>query len=59
MVISSTIFKDLKYQHTWTDATFTYGLNFASLEDANSFSEAMNQAVQKLAGTLAFLSISS
>eukprot|EP00727_Mastigamoeba_balamuthi_P013815 m51a1_g9056 putative ena vasp-like protein isoform x2 (285) ;mRNA; f:59630-61200 len=53
VVVNSPLYKDLKYQrassmfHQWSDARFAYGLNFASLEEAESFASAVESAANK------------
>lgn len=57
VVINSPIFKELQYQkaseifHQWSDGKLSYGLNFASPQDANAFSGMVNDCVNKLKGT--------
>ena len=54
MVINSPIYKELFYQkssetfHNWNDNAYLYGLNFASLTDANNFAETMQISVDSL-----------
>jgi len=56
VVINSAIFKDLPYQrvsatfHQWTEPRNSYGLNFASQDDATLFADTMEQCVEKLKG---------
>ena len=53
-MINSSIFKELAYGkasdtfHNWADAVHMYGLNFASLEDANAFEASVAQCIEKL-----------
>jgi hypothetical protein len=53
-VINSPIYKELNYQksaetfHNWNDNVRLYGLNFASLPDANNFSQTVQNAVDLL-----------
>lgn len=54
VVINSQVERDTMYQkpsetfHNWNDEFNMYGLNFASLEDAHSFSESMSSAIDAL-----------
>lgn len=54
MVINCAILKGLKYNqatptfHQWRDNRQVYGLNFASREDAESFSQGMMTALNEL-----------
>lgn len=54
VVINCAIMKGLKYNqatptfHQWRDSRQVYGLNFASREDAENFSQAMLTALETL-----------
>eukprot|EP01105_Mastigella_eilhardi_P020789 TRINITY_DN4989_c0_g2_i1.p1 TRINITY_DN4989_c0_g2~~TRINITY_DN4989_c0_g2_i1.p1 ORF type:complete len:332 (-),score=96.02 TRINITY_DN4989_c0_g2_i1:972-1967(-) len=54
VVINSALAKDMTYNkasntfHHWTDAKCSYGLNFASLEEANTFAQAFETALKQL-----------
>jgi hypothetical protein len=56
IVINSSLFPELQYQkasetfHNWADAVNMYGLNFASLPDANNFSATLEDSVARLLG---------
>jgi hypothetical protein len=66
ITINSTLFKELVYQkasdlfHQWTDTRNSYGLNFASRQEADSFAATVTDCINKLkAGITAAASASS
>lgn len=54
VVVNSPVYKEMKYQrvtnlfHQWSDTRLSYGLNFASLEEAQGFSQGVDAALLKL-----------
>jgi hypothetical protein len=56
VTINSTLFKELIYQkasdlfHQWTDTRNSYGLNFASRQEADSFAATVTECINKLKG---------
>ena len=58
-MINSPVYRELVYQkssdtfHNWNDNVRLYGLNFASLADANNFAETIQVCVDALSiGTI-------
>jgi uncharacterized membrane protein YgcG len=54
VVVNSPVYREMKYQrvtnlfHQWSDTRLSYGLNFASIEEAQAFAQAVDAALLKL-----------